>query len=172
MGQGDGRRWGMEVLQHPSVRLLGVAVAVGIAVRQLFFCIAEWVWKFDVPLPDADVLPWARWATHERDGAEPYALIVLTMLQLVATGVAYLVVTRAVPRWGGALAAFFLLAPAMFAYTLPPRPPLAAVDNNLKHAMMVVAGSLLIAWLFARSVGPSARVPGLPAGLLLPVCFL
>ena len=168
----EGRRWGMKVLQHPSVRLLAVAVAIGIAIRQIFFALSEWLWRFDLPVLDVDVVPWARWTIHERDGAEPYALLALTMLQLLATGVGFLLVTRAAPRWRAALVALLLVAVGLFAYLLPPRPPLYAVEADLTHALMVVAGSLLIALLFARSLRPDTRIPALPAVLLLPLCFI
>ena len=162
----------MKVLQHPSVRLLAVAVGIGIAIRQIFFALSEWLWRFDVPVLDADVVPWARWTIHERDGAEPYALLALTLLQLLATGLGFLLVGRAAPRWRAALVALLLVAVGLFAYLLPPRPPLYAVEADFTHALMVVAASLLIALLFARSVRPDIRIPALPAVILLPLCFI
>ena len=162
----------MNLLRHPSVRLLGVAVAVGVAVRALFFLIAQWLWHFDVPIAAADVLPWARWAMVNRDGIEPYALLVFALVQILATGFGFVLLARVAPRWQALVAGLLLAGVGVFAYHLPPRPPLRAVDPNFRQALAVVAGSLIAAFLLARSVRRSMGAPALLAALLVPICFL
>ena len=162
----------LTLLQQPAVRLLAVAVVVGIASRALFLRLAHWLWEFQVPVPNADVLSWARWALVDRDGAEPYALLTLVLAQLVATGVAFVGITRAPPRWRAVIVALLLAAVAVFSYRLPPRPPLHAVAPSLRQALMVVGGSLVAALLLARSVRRSTGAPALLAALLFPICFI
>ncbi len=162
----------MKLLQHPSVRLLGVAVAVGVAVRALFFLISKWLWHFALPVLPADVLVWARWAMAERDGLEPYALLLFALVQILATGLGFVLLARATPRWQAAISGLLLIAVGVFAYQFPPQPPLSAIDPIPSHAGLVVAGSLLAALLLARSVRRSAGAPALLAALLLPICFL
>ena len=162
----------MKLLAHPSVRLLGVAVAVGVAVRALFFLLSQWLWHFAVPVDAADLLPWVRWAMVDRDGLEPYALLAFALVQIVATGFGFVLLARATPRWQAAIAGLLLIAVGLFAYHLPPQPPLPAIDPSPRQVRLVVAGSLLAAFLLARSVRRSVGAPALLAAMLFPICFL
>jgi hypothetical protein len=162
----------MKFLQHPSVRLLGVAVAVGVAFRALFLVLSQWLWRFQAPIAMSDILPWARWAMNDRDGAEAYGLITMALLQIVVTGLGYVLVTRLPPRWGAGMVALLLIGVGVFAYVLPPKPPLREIDPNSWHAWMVVAGALVAALVLAISVRRTTGAPALLAALLFPICFL
>jgi hypothetical protein len=152
--------------------LLGVAVVVGVAVRSLFFLIAARLWSFALPLQAAEVLPWARWAIVDRDGAEPYGLLASVIVQLAATGLGFLLLARATPRWRAAIVGVLLVGVGIFAFELPPRPPLRAIDKDLSRALLVVAGSVLAALLIARSTRRTTGAPALLAALLLPISFI
>ncbi len=162
----------MKLLQHPSVRLLGVTVAVGVAVRALFFQVAPWLWSFALPVPASDLLPWALPAMVDRDGAEPYGLLAAVMVQLLLTGLAFTWLTHVAPRWRALILAALLVVVGVFAYRLPPRPPLHAVATDLSRAWKVVAGSLVAAWLLARAVRRGTRASTLVAAVLVPLCFI
>ena len=162
----------MRFLQHPSVRLVGVAVIVAVALRALFFRLSGWLWHFELPVSSADLLPWARWAMMNRDGAEPYALVALAILEIVATTLGLWLLARVHGRWRATIVASLLVAVAVVAYNAPPRPPLAAVEPSLQRALYVVAGSLIASLLLARSVRRNTRTPALLAILLIPICFI
>jgi len=162
----------MRLLQHPAVRLLVVAVGVGIALRALFFLLAPWLWHFALPVADVDIVPWARWAMVDRDGAEAYGLVTIAVLQIVATGLGVLLLTRLPARWAAALVLLLSAAALRFAFWLPPWPPLYAVHPNLRRALLVVLGSWLLAFLVARSLEREGRVPPLLAAVLIPICFV
>jgi hypothetical protein len=159
-------------LDHPSIRLLGVAVALGFGARALFFRVANWLWHFELPVPNNEVLPWARWAMVDRDGAEPYGLLALELLSMLATGFGFALLARARPRWRVAIAAALLVVLAIFAFMLPPRPPLRAIEPKLGRALLVVAGSLILSLLIAWSARRSRGTPATLAVLLVPICFI
>ena len=162
----------MKLLQHPSVRLLGVTVAVGVAVRALFFKVAPWLWHFNLTVPTEDVLPWARWAMVDRDGAEAYGLLAAVMVQLVLTALGYVLLTRVAPRWRTIGVVLLLALVGVFAYRHPPQPPLHAIAASSTRLWQVVAGSLAGAWLLSRAVRHGARASVVAAAVLVPLCFL
>jgi hypothetical protein len=162
----------MKLLQHPAVRLLVVAVNVGIVLRALFFWLAPWLWHFALPVADADVVPWARWAMVDRDGAEVYGLLAIAILQIVATGLGALLLARLPARWASVVVLLLSAAALRFAFWLPPWPPLYAVHPSQRWALLVVAGSWLLSLLVARSMDREGRVPPLLTAVLIPICFV
>ena len=58
----------MKSLLHPVLRIVGVAVAVALALRALFFYKAQWLWAQYVPAAPLSLTPWTRWAAKEHDG--------------------------------------------------------------------------------------------------------
>ena len=162
----------MRLLQHPAVRLLVVALNVGIALRALFFLLAPWLWHFALPVAGADIVPWGRWAMVDRDGAEAYGLVTIAVLQIVATGLGVLLLTRLPARWAAAIVLLLSAAALRFAFWLPPWPPLYAVHPNARRALLVVVGSWLLSFLVARSMDRQGRVPRLLTAILIPICFV
>jgi hypothetical protein len=165
-------RISLSLLQHPAVRLLAVTVSVGIGLRALFFLLAPWLWHFALPIADADVVPWARWAMVDRDGAEAYGLVAIAIVQIIATGLGVLLLARLPARWAVVVVALLSAAAVRFASWLPPWPPLSAVSPNHLRALLVVVGSWLLAWLVVRSVDRGGRVSLFLAAVLIPICFV
>lgn len=69
----------MKSLLHPALRLLGIAAALAVALSVLFSYLAPWLWAKASP-PDIHAsTPWMPWAAVERDGIQPYALLLLVL---------------------------------------------------------------------------------------------
>jgi hypothetical protein len=159
-------------LAHPITSLFCAAVTTGILLRKLFWWRAAWLWDFARPFRMGDITPWARGAMNERDGAEPYALLALVLLQLALTGVAATGLYRLAPRVRAGVNAALLALAAWFAWSLPPYPPMREVATSGRVVLAVVALSLILAALIGRSIRRHASTPPVVAALLFPVCFV
>ena len=130
----------MKLLQHPSIRLLGVTVAVGVAVRALFFKVAPWLWHSQfLPVPNERRFALGALGNMvDRDGAEPYGLLAAVMVQLGLTALGYVLLTRVAPRWRTIGVVLLLALVGVFAYRHPPRPPLHAIATELSTRRWLV----------------------------------
>ena len=154
------------------MRLLVVGVNVGIVLRALFFQLAPWLWHFTLPVADADVVPWARWAMVDRDGAEVYGLLAIAILQIVATGLGVLSLARLpgavgdrdrpVAVSGGA--AIRLLAAALASPVRGRSERTTGTAGRGRELGAVVARG-------AINGSGGARSPSL-AAVLIPICFV
>jgi len=162
------------VIAQPAVPLLAVTVCIAFGVRSAFFLIADWLWHFasSVNLM-TELVPWARWAMMDRDGAEAYGLVGAIALQGLGTLLAMALLARLKPLWRiGPVVALLGLA-LYLAWDFPPHPPWGDTFSTLSGALWFVAGALLatalLAWVARRS---RARVPVFLAVVLIPVCFV
>jgi len=163
----------MKSLFHPVLRILGIAAAITIGLRALFFQIAPWLWAQESPLDRDALTPWTRWTVMERDGLEPYALLILVVVACAATAWLSSLADKRVPeRMRIAVAALAPLALLVLAYDVPLRPPLAVVATTTGLAILVVGASLLATALVARSVRGDCGVPAWVALLVAVLCFL
>jgi len=160
-------------ITHPALSLLGVSVCLAFALRSLFFAISAWLWHFASDTDLAEVVPWARWAMADRDGAEAYALLFAIGLQGLATALCMMLLARLRASFRAGAVALLLAAAAAIAWNAPPRPPAAEIFITLSGTLWFIAGALLVTalvtWLGRRS---RARVPALVAAVLVPVCFV
>jgi len=162
----------MKSLLHPVLRIVGVAVAVALALRALFFYKAQWLWAQYVPAAPLSLTPWTRWAAKEHDGIEPYALLFMVAVASGATVVISLLIER-LPSRGRVIAAA-LSVPALFvlAWYAPLRPPLSAVAATNWLSLVVVSASLLAAAFLVWRLRGRRGVPASLVFALAFVCFL
>jgi hypothetical protein len=162
----------MTTLLHPWARVLGVALAVTVALRALFFACSTWLWSKALVVDLNDITPWARWAMSERDGAEPYALFAIVLLgwAVTAAGVVAIGRLREPPR--AAFVAALLATGIALAWRVPPKLPWPDVADQLSVRMLVVAASSLGAWLLARALPHRRAALVALAAALVPICFI
>jgi hypothetical protein len=165
-------------LLHPVLGIVAIAVALGLALRTLFFRLAPWLWSKESPLDVRAITPWTRWAVAERDGIEPYALLLLVLGACAATVVLSRLSERLPERLRAAVAASALPAVIVLAFSVPLRPPLSVVANTPGLALLVVSVSLLVTvfvgWAAAarRYCVSALLVLGLAAVCFLPTTLL
>ena len=162
----------MKSLSHPVLRILGIAVAIALGLRALFFRLAPWLWSKESPLDSRLFTPWTRWALSERDGIEPYALLLMVLVACVATLLISLLTERLPQRLRLVVAALSLPALLGLAWYAPFRPPLHVLASTTGRALVVVAASLLAAGLFVWSTRGERALPVWAALVLALACFL
>ena len=162
----------MKFLLSPTVRLLAVTVTVAVGLRHVFLMMSHWIWHFAADVKMAEIVPWARWAMESRDGIEPYALVVVVLLEWVLTALGVAVLARLAPRWRAAAVVALLAVAVRFPTRVPLRPPLAAVDLMLPSVLKLVVACLLATLLLQLAMRRRFVVPATLAIVLLPLCFV
>ena len=163
----------LTTMGQPALPLLVVAVCVAFGVRAAFFSIADWLWHFARQETLTEVVPWARWAMYDRDGAEAYGLLVAVALQGLGTALVMSLLARLKLRFRMGLTAILLGLALAVAWSLPLTLPGADLFVTWSGRLWFVAEALLatavLGWAVRRS---RARVPTLLAVVLVPVCFV
>jgi hypothetical protein len=162
----------MKALRDPNVALLGIVIAVATALRGLFLACSTWLWSFAKNINIGLITPWARWAMEDRDGIEPYAMLVIVGLQWLLTALGVAALTRLPPRLRLAAVVALLAGVVRYALQVPLKPPFPLVEPLLPSVLELVA-ACVIAIGFVRWAMRDARgVPWVLAAVLVPFCFV
>src|SRR4051812_12440525 len=162
----------MKTLRYPVTMAVGVAVAISIALRELFIWNEQWLWNRALPLQMGDITPWARGVVRVRDGAEPYALMAIVLLQLALTTLAMVWLARRSAVVQAVISGALLLTVVGLSAVVPPRPPWLEVAAEPRRAIIVVLGALVATMAVGRSMRRRGGLPPWVAAALIPICFV
>ena len=159
-------------LGHPVVRTAAISVAVAFVLRLLFLRLAPWLWSFQAPVDLTTLVQWSHWAMADRDGAEPYALLVCVLTGWLLAG-ALLAWLRRQPRLEPGAVILSVIFVAYWVFSLPPRAPYPSPAPPLDHLCEIVsvASALVLAVLAILAVGSKPAEIMIVVGLC-GVCFL
>ncbi len=162
----------MKLLRDPNVALLGIVIAAATALRGLFLACSTWLWGFAKVVDLGFITPWARWAMTDRDGIEPYAMLLIVVLQWLLTALGVFLLARLPPRWRLAAVVALLAGVVRYVREVPLTPPLPAVDPMMLSALQLVAACVLAIGFVRWTMRGTAGVPWLLAAVLVPFCFV
>ena len=162
----------MRSLRYPVTMAVGVAVAISVALRQLFIWNEQWLWNRAPPLQLGDITPWVRGVVRVRDGAEPYALLAIVVAQLALTTLAMVWLARRSAVLQAVISGVLLLAVAGLSAVVPPRPPWFEVAAEPRRAIIVVLGALAATLAVGRSMRRRGGLSPWVAAALIPTCFV
>jgi hypothetical protein len=161
------------------LEILLLALAVSGFWYYLYYLLAPWIWRQNLPLRPQELTPWMLPWTKERDGVEIYALYALCFLNILSVFPLWCLVRQLRGRWGRrGMAALALVVAAFFCAAVGFRPPLNSFRATLPATVllqslkvMLVAVPAVVALSFLQRRLP--RWATLAAALVLvPACFL